>query len=100
MLKYLYVKLTSKPNDPRGPGSGLEVEKVELRVTAEYVETTNRDDHVRLSVWPRKLLKAQHIESWERAFQKGRVVPMRISEIEEVHQPQQEAETGAADTGA
>lgn len=64
-----------------------------LSIEAEYVKTTNRDDHVLLTVSHLTSLAVDIDEEWERIIQKGRGVPLRVS-IREVYEESEEDEYG------
>lgn len=76
MLETLDVKLV-KPET--GWWSGVLV----LRIKAEYVKTTNRDDHVLLIVTHSTSLTVHIDEEWERIIQKSRGVPLRVLVVKE-----------------
>lgn len=56
---------------------------VSFKAKAEYVKTTDRDDHVMLAVRPSRFLKAPSVHAWDRAVQKGRGVPLRVSTLDD-----------------
>lgn len=61
----------------------MDCEYTKYNIKAELVQTTNRDDHMLLSVRPAKLLTAENIKVWEHGLEEGRGVPLRISPFNE-----------------
>lgn len=92
MLETLDVKLVE-------PEAELQGRVPLLRIKAEYVKTTNRDDHVLLIVTHSTSLTVHVDEEWERIIQKSRGVPLRVlivkeedEEIEEIEETEEDEE--------